>query len=141
MKNYLPVSPLKIEKRNLFDYNPLTLSLIGDGVHTLYIRTMLLGDNPYNINELHTKVCDKVCAQAQATDLKVIVELLNEDELFIYKKCKNAKNNHVPKHASLMEYKNSTAFEGLIGYLYLNGQQERLIELMDTIYNKKDEEI
>lgn len=138
MKNFVPVSPIAIEKRQLFDYNPLVLSLIGDGVHTLFIRTMLVGGTPYNINVLHTKVCDMVCASAQAEIMKALEERLNEDETFIFKKCKNAKSNNTPKHASLMEYKYATALEGVIGYLYLNGQSGRLEELLNFVYTENN---
>lgn len=134
MKKFLPVSPVAIEKRQLFDYNPLVLSLIGDGVHTLFVRTMLLEQYPYSIYELHSQVCKKVCASSQCEVMKLLEDKLNENESFIYKKCKNAKSNNTPKNASLMDYKYATAFEGVIGYLYLNGQIDRLEELFNYVY-------
>ncbi|HKL73883.1 MAG TPA: ribonuclease III domain-containing protein [Clostridia bacterium] len=129
-------SQVAVAKQQLFDYNPLVLSLIGDGVHTLFVRTMLSFNHPYGINELHTAVCLKVCASAQAIAMKKIIPILNEDENFIYRKCKNAKSNNVPKHASIMDYKYATAFEGIIGYLYLNKQQERLDEIFNLVYGE-----
>jgi ribonuclease-3 family protein len=136
MQKYLPISQVIIEKHLLFDYNPQVLSLIGDGAHTLFVRAMLSFSHPYDLNELHNQVCKTVCASAQAIAIKKITPLLSEDENFIYRKCKNAKSNNIPKHASIMEYKLATAFEGIVGFLYLNGQNERLGEIFDIVYGK-----
>lgn len=136
MQKHLPISQVVIEKRLLFDYNPQVLSLIGDGVHTLFVRTMLSFSHPYELNDLHNEVCKMVCASAQAEAVKKITPLLCDDENFIYRKCKNAKSNNIPKHASIMEYKYATAFEGIIGFLYLNGQNERLGELLELVYKE-----
>ena len=40
---------------------------------------------------------------------------------------------HTAKNASVQEYMYSTAFEALIGYLYLTKQDERLSELLNKI--------
>ncbi|NLL56059.1 MAG: ribonuclease III [Clostridiales bacterium] len=137
MQNYLPVSCVAIEKRQLFDYNPQVLSLIGDGVHTLFVRTMLSFSHQYNLNDLHSSACKMVCASAQAAAVKKITEIFNDDENFIYRKCKNAKCNNIPKHASLMEYKLATAFEGVIGFLYLSGQNKRLGQILNFVYGQE----
>jgi ribonuclease-3 family protein len=97
---------------------------------------MLSFSQPYELNNLHTQVCKMVCATAQAEAVKQIATLLTEDENFIYRKCKNAKTNNIPKHASMMEYKYATAFEGIIGFLYMNGQNDRLCELFELVYGK-----
>jgi len=44
---------------------------------------------------------------------------------------KNAKNHHLPKNADINEYMHSTAFEGLVGYLYLSKKDERLKESLE----------
>lgn len=136
MKNLtgLPLSKTNYEKAYLRDVNPLSLSFVGDGVHTLLIRTMSLHKAPYHNNELHILTSQKVCATRQAADAKLLLPLLNEDELFIYKKAKNAKTHSLPKNATLMEYHLATALEAVIGYLYLSAQNERLEELLINIY-------
>ena len=63
---------------------------------------------------------------------------LDEDELFILKKGKNAKVNTVPKHAKLYDYKLATAFEALVGYLYLLGNNDRLNQIFEIIYKGED---
>lgn len=134
MQIYTPTPAFKIDEKLLFDYNPLVLSLIGDGVHTLFIRSMLVERYPYSSGGLHNKASDMICACSQAKIMENLKNILVEDEIFIYKKCKNSKCANIPKHASIMEYKMATAFEGIIGYLYLNGKIDRLTELLNFAY-------
>ena len=44
---------------------------------------------------------------------------------------RNAENHHVPKNATVEEYSYATAFEALIGYLYLTKQDVRLKEILE----------
>ena len=48
--------------------------------------------------------------------------LFTEDELAVFKRGRNASKASVAKHASPEEYRASTGFECLLGWLYLNGQ-------------------
>ncbi len=130
----LPLSKTNYDKAYLRDVNPLVLSFVGDGVHTLLVRANNLKKSPYRNNELHALTSKKVCATTQALDAKHLLPYLNDEELFIYKKAKNAKTNSLPKNASLMDYHLATALEAVIGYLYLSGQNERLEELLLDIY-------
>ena len=47
------------------------------------------------------------------------------------RRARNTKVNNIAKHATIEDYKKSTAFEALLGYLYLSGQNDRLVEIMD----------
>lgn len=136
MKNLigLPQSNICYDKKYLKDIHPLTLSFIGDSVHTLLMRVMNLDSSPYSNNKLHNITAKNVCASKQAIDAKVLLPLLNDEELFIYKKAKNAKTNMLPKNATLMEYHLATAFEAVIGYLYLSAQNDRLQALLSQLY-------
>ena len=60
-------------------------------------------------------------------------EELSEEELDIVKRARNHKNNHKPKYASIVTYKNATGLEALIGYLYLNGENDRLLWILGQI--------
>ena len=55
-----------------------------------------------------------------------IIGMLTEEEAGVFRRAKNAKTHSVAKHATLSDYKKATAFEALIGYLYLSGQEDRL---------------
>ena len=41
--------------------------------------------------------------------------------------------NQIPHHATAAEYHTATGLETLFGFLYLEGRQERISELFETI--------
>ena len=59
-----------------------------------------------------------------------IKDKLTEKELEIVKRGRNAQNHHVAKNANVADYSQSTAFEALIGYLYLTGNNNRIKEIL-----------
>ncbi|CDB32103.1 mini-ribonuclease 3 [Clostridium sp. CAG:575] len=110
---------------------PLTWAYIGDCVYELYIRTKLVNETKLKPHELHIKAIGYVKAKAQAEILKNIYDKLTEEEKDIVRRGRNAENHHLPKNANVQEYMYSTAFEALIGYLYLTKQNERLKEILE----------
>lgn len=129
----------KLTKEELRSSPILSLSFVGDAVHTVKVRTKYFSPTHKN-NELHVLSSADCCAPRQAEAAKKMETLLNEEELFIFKKGKNAPVHSVPKNASLYEYKLATAFEAVIGYLYLLGQEDRMNELVDKSYEKEGSE-
>ena len=67
--------------------------------------------------------------------LEKIKEYLTQEELEIVRRTRNTQNHHLPKNADPTDYMYATAFEGLIGYLYLSGQKERLDEILSKCIN------
>lgn len=110
---------------------PLVWAYIGDAVYELYIRTNLVNNTKLNPHKLHIEAIKYVKAQAQAKILETITETLTEEEKDIVRRGRNAQNHHLPKNANLAEYSHATAFEALIGYLYLTKQDERLKEVLE----------
>ena len=108
--------------------SPLTWAYVGDCIYELYIRTDLVNKTKLKPHKLHIETIKYVKAKAQADILKRIEENLTEKELEIVRRGRNAENHHLPKNADPADYMYSTAFEGLIGYLYLT-KQERLKEI------------
>ena len=106
--------------------SPLTWAYVGDCIYELYIRTDLVNKTKLKPHKLHIETIKYVKAKAQADILKRIEENLTEKELEIVRRGRNAENHHLPKNADPADYMYSTAFEGLIGYLYLTKQDERL---------------
>ena len=53
----------------------------------------------------------------------------------------NSKSGSVAKNASMMDYRKATGVEALVGYLYLAGDMDRIIELIGIGFdlNKKEE--
>jgi len=109
---------------------PLVWAYIGDCVYELYIRTKLVNETKLKPHALHIEAIKKVKAKAQAETLKNIYEELTEKEKDIVRRGRNAENHHLPKNADPQDYMYSTAFEGLIGFLYLTKQDERLKEIL-----------
>ena len=63
--------------------------------------------------------------------MEKLLIVLNEDEKEIVRKARNAKAKHKAKNFDEEEYKKATAFEALVGYLYLTNQTERLNEILN----------
>lgn len=112
--------------------SPLTWAYVGDCVYELYIRTMLINKTKLKPHKLHIETIKYVRAQAQAKFLKKIYEDLTEEEKDIVRRGRNAENHHLPKNCDVQDYMHSTAFEALIGYLYLTKNEKRIKELLNN---------
>lgn len=110
---------------------PLVWAYIGDSVYELFIRTQLVNKTKLNPHKLHIESIKYVKAQAQAEILMKIYDNLNEEEKNIVRRGRNAENHHLPKNANATDYMYATAFEALIGYLYLSKQDERVREILE----------
>ena len=119
--------------------SPLTWAYIGDCVYELYIRTQLVNTTNLKPHKLHIEAIKYVKAKAQAEILKKIEPNLTEEEKDIVRRGRNTENHHVAKNASVQEYMYSTAFEALIGYLYLTNQEKRIKELVEMIISTRPE--
>lgn len=111
--------------------SPLTWAYVGDCVYELYIRTNLVNTTNLKPHKLHIETIKHVKAQAQAKLLEKIQEKLTEEEKDIVRRGRNAESHHLPKNANVQEYRYATAFEALLGYLYLTKQFKRLKEILD----------
>jgi len=110
--------------------NPLVLAYIGDAVYEVFVRQYLISQPNHRPHELQKRSTRYVSAKAQSAALESWLPLLNEEEMTMIKRGRNAKSGSSPKNADIIDYRRSTGFECLIGYLYYTGQQERMIELM-----------
>ncbi len=111
----------------------LGLAHIGDGVYELLTRTMLCRQGHSAAGTLHRLTVSYVNAPAQARAVQKILPVLSESELAVYKRGRNAKVNSVPQKATEGEYHAATGLEALFGWLYLQGQIERIDELFSMI--------
>lgn len=110
--------------------SPLTWAYVGDCVYELYIRTRLVDTTRLKPHELHINSIKYVKAHAQAETLKKLETILTEEEKEIVRRGRNTQTHHVAKNATVQDYMYATAFEALIGYLYLTKQDERLLEII-----------
>lgn len=111
-------------------YSPLTLAYIGDGIYDLVIRTVVVEQANRPANELHRITTGYVKAGIQAQMIVALKDELTEDEAEVFKRGRNAKPHTMAKNASRADYHKATGFEAVMGYLYLTGQNERLLELI-----------
>ena len=118
-------------KQDINMLSPLTWAYVGDGVYELYIRTKLVNETNLKPHKLHIEAIKYVKAQAQAELLQKIYDKLSEEEKDIVRRGRNAENHHLPKNSNIQEYMYATAFEALIGYLYLTKQNRRIKEILD----------
>lgn len=107
----------------------LMLAYIGDALYSLFVRQRLIGTGIDKVRVLHALVTEFICAKAQAAALLALEPRLTDEELAVAKRARNSHVN-VPKSATVQEYRASTAFEALLGYLSRTGQEVRLQELM-----------
>jgi ribonuclease-3 family protein len=111
----------------------LALAYIGDAVFELYVRNRLICQGYVKVQNLHREAIKRVNAGMQARLLEIIGSELNDTEIAVAKRGRNAKSGHVPKNAEVTEYRKSTGLETLIGYLYLKGEYSRIEQLLSKI--------
>ena len=110
--------------------SPLVWAYVGDAVYELYIRTHLINNSNAKPHKLHVESIKYVKAKAQADILKKLQDILTDEEKDIVRRGRNTENHHVAKNANVADYAQSTAFEALIGYLYLSKNDDRLKEIL-----------
>ena len=135
LKQDTPLENIKF----LDNSNLLPLAFIGDSVHTLFVREYILANIKGKLENYHSKSARFCKASAQAKILKEINTILTEEEADIVRRARNAKPKHQAKNASSADYAYATAFEALIGYLYILGRNERLKELLTLSCEKINE--
>lgn len=130
----------QIEHGRPSDYSPLALAYIGDSIFDVMVRTMAVSGSNKQTEKYHKEVTRIVCASAQARMMRAIKDRLTEEEHSIYKRGRNAKFNTKAKNASMTDYRNATAFEAVLGYLYLKEDFNRLIDVVRMSLDVLDED-
>ena len=112
------------------EMNTTALAYIGDGVYDLIIRSIVVGEGNTSANLLHRRTSGMVKASAQAGMIRVLLPDLTPEEEAIYKRGRNAHSPTMAKNATMSDYRKATGFEALMGYLYLNNNFARMVELV-----------
>lgn len=125
---YISISEGELER-----ISPLTLAYLGDTVYESYIREYIIRKNIFlKINDLHKQAINYVSATAQSKVINHIKDRLDEKELSVYKRGRNHKKTTASKNANIVDYRHSTGFEALIGYIYLKNDIKRLEYIIKT---------
>lgn len=117
-------------EQDIRTYSPLTLAYIGDAIFELVVRTILVERKNTQAEKLHKAATQIVKAETQARMIEALKESLTPEEMSAYKRGRNAKAVTRAKNATMADYRKATGFEALMGYLYLKGDMERMIELI-----------
>lgn len=130
----------KIDLRQL---NALALAYMGDSVLDMYVRYHLIAQGKVRPDKLHKTATTYVSAKAQAEVINRLLSsgFLTDEETDVVMRGRNAKPGNVRKNTDLQTYRQSTAYEALIGYLYLLNRYERLDEVITETFKiiEKDE--
>lgn len=129
-----------LSEKELRTYSALSFAYIGDSIYDVIIRTMVVAEGNTRPNKYHQKVIKLVNAKAQTEMMGKIKEHLTEEELMMFRRGRNTKTISPAKNQSKHDYRIATGFETLIGYLYLAGRMERILELIHIGLGKTEPE-
>lgn len=130
MENYFA---LHMSDDDIRAISSIGLAHLGDAVYELLVRAYLCSHGKATGKGLHRAAVELVKAPAQAQRADVILPLLTDEELAVFKRGRNAHVNTIPHNASRSDYLKATALECLLGYLYLQGATQRINELFDAM--------
>ena len=113
------------------EINTTALAFLGDAVYEIYARKYVMDSGQQNADRLHKAAIKYVCAAGQAKAVKsLMADFLSEEEVGLIKRARNRKTASKARSADAVTYKLATAFEALMGFLYLDGQSQRLEEVV-----------
>ena len=112
------------------------LSFLGDAVHSLYVRRMLIEKGHCKSGDLNVAAQKYVTAEAQAEMMRRVKPLLLDDELDVYRRASNSTHLNRPKHAKAADYRAASGFEAVLGMLEWIADSERLEEILKTAHTE-----
>lgn len=126
---------------NPIELPSVVLAYIGDAVYELAVREYLVSRGLVNVNKLHREAVRHVRASTQARIFHALDGRLTETEQAVIRRGRNAKSGHAPRGNNVIEYRESTGFESLVGYLYLKQEWSRLEEIITLARQVIEEEL
>lgn len=128
-----------MENRDTLYMNTTVLAFLGDAVYETYVRRHVIEKGQANADLLHRAAVRFVRADAQAGALKAILDGLTGEEQDLVRRARNKKISTKPKNADPVVYKQATAFEALIGFLYLSQDHARMEEIISAAIRLNEE--
>lgn len=125
----LALAHLTAETTAVGEQSMQAYAFLGDALYAAFVRRRLLATGITGTRVLHSLAAEIVSARNQSRVLLALAEQLTPEEREI---CRRARNAQVttPASAGPDEYRRSTAWEALLGYLHCAGREERLAELL-----------
>jgi ribonuclease-3 family protein len=116
----------------VIQYNGLTLAYLGDAIYELKIRTYLLNQGLTKVHDLHQNAIKYTNSASQSKAALTMMDgFYTEKETQVFKRGRNQSASHKPKNVDVQTYNQSTGFEAVIGYLYLNQAYDRVDEIVE----------
>lgn len=113
----------------------LNIAFLGDSIWELYVRKAFFNKG-LSLKKLNHLVKEYVNAKFQSSLYNKIYDEIEEEEKNFSKRARNANIKHYPKSCTMKEYRESTAFEALIAYYYLNEKIEKIENIIKIyLYN------
>ena len=114
------------------EINTTALAFMGDAVYEIYVRRHVMESGQVNADRLHQMAVRYVRADGQAQAIKRMMRdnLLTEEETALVKRARNHRTTSKPRNADPVIYKLATAFEALLGWLYLEKRYMRMEEVV-----------
>lgn len=122
--------------KDLREYSAVVLAYIGDAVFELLVRSHIVASGNRKIKAIHHDTVEVVKAESQARLIRHLSAELTDEEQEIVRRGRNAKTSP-PKNADPGDYRLSTGFEALLGYLYLKGDEDRLMYLFNRVLEEE----
>lgn len=113
--------------------SPVSLAFVGDCVFELMVRQRLVSGGGMPAGKLHAAAVERVRASAQALAFDAVLALATQAESEILRRGRNVSLSRIPKSCTPEQYHKATAIESLLGFLYLDGQLDRLGEIFEVI--------
>ncbi len=124
------------------ELNIAALAFIGDAVYEVYVRKHVMETGAAHSDVLHKMAVEYVSAEGQAKAIKALMEEeLTEEEVALVKRARNHKASNSKKTrashrgGNIITDKYATAFEALVGDLYLREDRERLDYLVNRSFD------
>lgn len=112
------------------------LAFLGDAIYEVYVRSHIIKKIQGGADKLHRASVSYVRADAQAYAIKKLMDGLSDIETGVVRRARNKRSMSKPKNIDPVTYKWATAFEALVGYLYLSGEIDRMEKIIeDAIRN------
>ena len=124
-------------KEEAYFMNPAILAYLGDAVYELFVRQRMVDSGQVHVDRMSQEAVRYVRAEGQALAIKRMMEGLTEEEQQLVKRARNKKVTSKPRNVDIHIYKWATAFEALMGYLYLTGRVLRAKELFLAAFDTK----
>lgn len=120
--------------------NTASLAYMGDAVYEIYVRKRVIESGRVAPSKLHRMSTGYVKAEAQAKAIRAMEDMLSEEESSVVKRGRNHRVTSKAKNTDIVTYRWATAFEALIGYLYLLNRKERMEEIIFKAMEVIDEQ-